>query len=216
MSFSLDEEVRLYTIKAEREKYETLATLFGILTSIHYLEAAYLRDAITAAEYTPACTRLLSQYNTIMKQKVIKDEVSSVEDFMKRYRMDSSAALERVKVGVPATVEHPSGDSGLSGSETAKWVAETTESFITFMDALKLNLRAKDQLHPLLQNLVTGYARFKGSNDSEARSRLVGWLITLNGMSASETITEEQSRQLSFDVEHAYSEFFRSLGGKGT
>ncbi|KAF9266847.1 ESCRT-1 complex, Vps28 subunit [Marasmius fiardii PR-910] len=216
MSFSLDEEVRLFTVKAEREKYETLATLFGILTSIHYLEAAYLRDAITAAEYTPACTRLLSQYNTIMKQKVIKDEVPSIEEFMKRYRMDSSAALERVKVGVPATVEHPSGDSGLSGSETAKWVAETTESFITFMDGLKLNLRAKDQLHPLLQNVVTGYARFKGSNDSEARSRLVGWLITLNGMSASETITEEQSRQLSFDVEHAYSEFFRSLGGKGT
>ncbi|ESK83337.1 vps28 protein [Moniliophthora roreri MCA 2997] len=217
MSFSLDEEVRLYTIKTEREKYETLATLFGILTSIHYLEAAYMRDAITAAEYTPACTRLLSQYNTIMKQKIVRDEVgSNVEEFMKRYRMDSSAALERVKVGVPATVEHP-GDSGMSGPETAKWVAETTESFITFMDALKLNLRAKDQLHPLLQNVVTGYARFKntGQGDGEARSRLVGWLITLNGMSASETISEEQSRQLSFDVEHAYSEFFRSLSGKG-
>ncbi|EEB93508.1 hypothetical protein MPER_07820 [Moniliophthora perniciosa FA553] len=232
MSFSLDEEVRLYTIKTEREKYETLATLFGILTSIHYLEAAYLRDAITAADqdfakrYTPACTRLLSQYNTIMKQKIVRDEVgSNVEEFMKRYRkimipalpqMDSSAALERVKVGVPATVEHP-GDSGMSGPETAKWVAETTESFITFMDALKLNLRAKDQLHPLLQNVVTGYARFKntGQGDGEARSRLVGWLITLNGMSASETISEEQSRQLSFDVEHAYSEFFRSLSGKG-
>ncbi|KAL0580674.1 Vacuolar protein-sorting-associated protein 28 [Marasmius crinis-equi] len=212
MPISLDEEVRLYTIKTEREKYETLATLFGILTSIHYLEAAYLRDAVSAAE-------LLSQYNTIMKQKIIRDEVSSVEEFMKKYRMDYSAALERVKVGVPATVEHPAGsDTGLSGSETAKWVAETTESFITFMDGLKLNLRAKDQLHPLLQNVVTSYARFKGSGGAqdEARSRLVGWLITLNGMSASEMITEDQSRQLSFDVEHAYSEFFRSLGGKGT
>ncbi|KAK7040782.1 Vacuolar protein-sorting-associated protein 28 [Paramarasmius palmivorus] len=221
MSFSLDEPVRLYTIKPEREKYETLATLFGILTSIHYLEAAYLRDAVSAAEYTPACTRLLSQYNTIMKQKIVRDEVPSIEEFMKRYRMDYSAALERVKVGVPATVEHP-GDSGImSGSDTAKWVAETTESFITLMDALKLNLRAKDQLHPLLQNVVTGYARFNrgngtnvagvGTGEGEARSRLVGWLITLNGMAASETISEEQSRQLSFDVEHAYSEFFRSL-----
>ena len=130
--------------------------------------------------------------------------------------MDYSAALERVKVGVPATVEHPGGDTGASGSETAKWVAETTEvrfyrlpcrlnsrttsqSFITFMDGLKLNLRAKDRLHPLLQNVVTGYARFKGSGGAqdEARSRLVGWLITLNGMAASEMITEEQSRQVS-------------------
>jgi ESCRT-I complex subunit VPS28 len=125
------------------------------------------------------------------------------------------------------------------------------------MDALKLRLRAKDQLHPILQELMTGYARFKGSKDWEGRSRLVGWsvffarcpatfprliifrlylrrLITLNGMKASDEITEEQSRQvhprlsslvyslpsgsdsheqLLFDVDHAYAEFFRSLGG---
>jgi hypothetical protein len=88
------------------------------------------------------------------------------------------------------------------------------QSFITFMDALKLRLRAKDQLHPILQDLVTGYARFKGSKDWEGRSRMVSWyyfrvvtvfvsqwtsrLITLNAMKASEEITEEQSRQVRF------------------
>lgn len=65
------------------------------------------------------------------------------------------------------------------------------------MDALKLRLRAKDQLHPILQELVTGYARFKGSKDWEGRSRMVSWLITLNGMKASEELTDEQSRQVS-------------------
>jgi len=45
------------------------------------------------------------------------------------------------------------------------------------MDALKLRLRAKDQLHPILQELVTGYARFKGSKDWEGRSRMVGWSV---------------------------------------
>ena len=131
------------------------------------------------------------------------------------------------------------------------------QSFITFMDALKLKMRAKDQLHPILQELVTGYARFKGSKDWEGRSKMVAWciepcvsppapapcltirqrLITLNGMKASEELTEEQSRQvmfslpfgelfgrcscflirmcqLSFDIEHAYAEFFRSLSSK--
>ena len=146
--------------------------------------------------------------------------------------MDHPAALHRLQVGVPATVEH----SSEAGPETGKWVAETTQarplsvsyirslfiiissqSFITFMDALKLRLRAKDQLHPILQELVTGYARFKGSKDWEGRSKMVGWyvaislpcvnrqnheitryrLITLNGMKASEEITEEQSRQVS-------------------
>jgi VPS28 protein len=69
------------------------------------------------------------------------------------------------------------------------------------MDALRLRMRAKDQLHPILQELVTGFARFKGSKDWEGRSRMVGWLITLNGMKASEEITEEQSRQVHRVVE---------------
>jgi len=45
------------------------------------------------------------------------------------------------------------------------------------MDALKLRMRAKDQLHPILQELVTGYARFKGSKDWEGRSKMVGWYV---------------------------------------
>ena len=39
-------------------------------------------------------------------------------------------------------------------------------------------------------------------------------LIELNAMKASDEITEEQSRQMLFDIEHAYNEFFRSLSGK--
>ncbi|KAF9047179.1 vacuolar protein sorting-associated protein 28 [Hymenopellis radicata] len=208
MSFSLDEEVRLYTTNADREKYSLLATFFGIIVNLDYLERAYVRDSITAAEYSPACIRLLSQYKTMLK--LVVDEVASVEQFMSRYKMDNPAALHRIQVGVPATVEH----STEAGPETGKWVAETTQSFITLMDALKLSYRAKDQLYPYLQELVTGYARFKGSTDWEGRSKMVGWLITLNGMKASEEITEEQSRQLLFDADHAYNEFFKSLSSK--
>ncbi|KZT64405.1 vacuolar protein sorting-associated protein 28 [Daedalea quercina L-15889] len=205
---NLDEEVRPYTTNAEREKYGLLATLFGIIVALEYLERAYVRDSVTAAEYSPACTRLLSQYKTMLK--LVGDDVPSIEQFMSRYHMDHPAALHRLKVGVPATVEH----SSEAGPETGKWVAETTQNFITFMDALKLGFRAKDQLHPILQELVTGYARFKGSKDWEGRSKMVSWLITLNGMKASEEISEEQSRQLLFDIEHAYAEFFRSLSSK--
>ena len=38
--------------------------------------------------------------------------------------MDHPAALHRIQVGVPATVEH----SSEAGPETAKWVAETTQA----------------------------------------------------------------------------------------
>ena len=48
---NLDEEVRLYTTNAEREKYGLLATLFGIIVALEYLERAYVRDAVPPAEY---------------------------------------------------------------------------------------------------------------------------------------------------------------------
>lgn len=48
---SMDEEVRLYTTNAEREKYNLLGTLYGITVALDYLERAFVRDSITAAEY---------------------------------------------------------------------------------------------------------------------------------------------------------------------
>ncbi|KAI5987278.1 VPS28 protein-domain-containing protein [Pisolithus orientalis] len=183
---SLDEDVRLYTTNAEREKYSLLATFFGIVVALDFLERAYVRDSITAAE-------LLPQYMTMLK--LVKDSIPSIKEFMTRYRLDTLAALHRIKVGVPVTV-----DSSEAGPETGKWIAETTQNFITFMDALELRLRAKDQLHPILQELVTGYTR----------------LITFNGMKASEELTEEQSRQdldwLGKDMKNdKWHEFFNSV-----
>ena len=105
--------------------------------------------------------------------------------------MEQPAALHRLNVGVPATVEHSS-EATDGGSETGKWVAETTQvsssppsylfstdhqSFITFMDALKLNLRAKDQLHPFLTELMSGYSRFKGSQEWEGRAKILHWCV---------------------------------------
>ena len=54
---SLDEEVRLWSTNAEREKYESLATLYGIIVTLDYLERAYVRDSVTASQYVldPAC-----------------------------------------------------------------------------------------------------------------------------------------------------------------
>lgn len=104
--------------------------------------------------------------------------------------MDCTAAAHRLQVGVPATVEH----SGEDGPDAAKWVAETTQvsptppsssttadedaqNFITFMDALKLKLRAKDQLHPLMSDLMESYTRFKTSADSVGRPKMLQWFV---------------------------------------
>lgn len=49
-SINLDEEVKLYNNKRERQKYENLSDLFAIIVSLDYLEKAYVRDAIKEDE----------------------------------------------------------------------------------------------------------------------------------------------------------------------
>ena len=116
--------------------------------------------------------------------------------------MDHPAATHRLSIGVPATVEHASSSSSQTASERAKWVAETTQNFITFMDALKLKLRAKDQLHPLLSDLMRSYSRSgsdqvsRDADGNQVRAKLLNWLITLNQMKASDEIDEDQARQV--------------------
>lgn len=68
------EECRLYTSNAERERWESMATLFGIIVSLDALERAYVRESVSEAQYGPACTRLLAQYKTISKLVITSDE----------------------------------------------------------------------------------------------------------------------------------------------
>jgi ESCRT-I complex subunit VPS28 len=42
--------------------------------------------------------------------------------------MDNPAALHRLRVGVPATVEHATSPNNQGEAQTAKWVAETTQA----------------------------------------------------------------------------------------
>lgn len=102
-------------------------------------------------------------------------------------------------VGVPSTVEHSL--KGLSSANASqqdqrKHVAEATQHFITLMDALRLGRTAKDELQPLLNDLVTSLADISGLGDFEGKSKIITWLVELNKMRASDEISQEQTRQV--------------------
>ena len=94
---------------------------------------------------------------------------------------------------------------------TARAAAEATQHFITFLDALRLNYAAKDQLHPLLSDVITAVNNVT-QTDFEGRACIVKWLIVLNRMGAGDEIDEQQRRQMLFDVEGAYHEFYKTRG----
>ena len=55
------QEVKLFRNAREREKYDNMADLFALIQTLQCLEKAYIKDAVTAKEYTEACSKLLAQ-----------------------------------------------------------------------------------------------------------------------------------------------------------
>lgn len=232
-SVPADKEIRLYTSAKQREIYESLAELFSVIVALDKLEKAYLRDSIGSDDYTPACLRLIAQYNTLLKNETLAKEFVDLETFKRKYHLEHDRATSRLKVGVPATVEQAIEHSALPGmnnninnsnnnntsngnnnnstsNASARAVAEATGNFITLMDGLKLSFRAKDKLHPLLSNVVTSLNKVTTS-DFEGRAKIVEWLITLNALRANEEISEVQAREMIFDIDNAYKSFYTSL-----
>ncbi len=96
----------------------------------------------------------------------------------------------------------------------ASVVAEATQHFITAMDTLKLGMHDVDQLQPPLSDLLACLHRVPQlPPDFEGKAKARDWLARLNGMRASDKLEERDARQLSFDLEQAYNNFLRVLGG---
>ena len=85
-------------------------------------------------------------------------------------------------------------------------ILAATENFITFLDALRLNMVSKSSLHPLLTDVIQSVNKVT-DQDFEHRGKIIQWLITLNQMKTSEELSEEQARDLAFDMEQAYNGF---------
>ncbi len=83
------------------------------------------------------------------------------------------------------------------------------------MDALKLGMKAVDYIHPMLGDLMQSLNNVSSlPTDFEGKAKIRNWLITLNGMKASDEINEQEVRQLLFDLENANNAFYRSLSDK--
>eukprot|EP00262_Sarcandra_glabra_P021168 TRINITY_DN877_c0_g1_i1.p1 TRINITY_DN877_c0_g1~~TRINITY_DN877_c0_g1_i1.p1 ORF type:complete len:210 (-),score=22.40 TRINITY_DN877_c0_g1_i1:57-686(-) len=208
-------EVKLWNDKREREMYDNFADLFAIIKTTEKLEKAYVRDIISSSEYEPECLKLIAQFKTLTSS--LKETIPSVERFVETYKMDCPAALNRLIVsGVPATVEHRSASSS-SMNTSAATVAECVQNFITAMDSLKLNMVAVDQVHPLLADLSASLNKLGIlPPDFEGKTKMKEWIARLSKMGAADELTEQQARQLHFDLESSYNSFMAALPNAGS
>lgn len=228
--------------------YESLAEIYSIIAALQVLETSFLKDYVTEKEkYTSTALRLISQYQIIIRDldedKQKRDFLSSLFDrpnlqldsedgrflhfFTSKYDLHAALAVKRLKVGLPATIEHltnpmlqPDSTSGRNTPSKAggRLVAQATGNFITCMDALKLNYKTKYQLHPLLSKLVISLNELHSSPDDggnaiefTGKSKLVNWLIKLNNLLDSEELSQQDIDSFLEDLDTAYKGFFTSL-----
>ncbi|CAO1306926.1 unnamed protein product [Diamesa hyperborea] len=200
MQSELYEEVKLFRHAREREKYDNMADLFALVATLQNLEKAYIRDCVTPQEYTAACSKLLVQFKVAFKL-IQGDEYPNIDTFVKKFRLDCPAAMERIKEDRPITIRDDKGN-------TSKCIADIVSLFITIMDKLRLEIKAMDELHPELRDLVDTMNRLSLIPENfESKEKVRSWLTTLNSMQASDELTEGQVRQLLFDLESAFAAF---------
>lgn len=175
--------------------------------------------------------------NNMLNQKLLNDLSNFLPLFTEKYSLDSPLASKRIETGVPATIEHfhthvsssshhmESNSSlataptsgGNTNNKSARLIAETTGNFITCMDALKLNYRTKEHLHPLLSELVVSLNDLVNNDDNEkgiefqGKSKLVNWLIKLNNFQDNQELTSEEIEAFLNDLDYAYKNFYVSL-----
>jgi len=206
---SLTEFPKLYADTRQRRKYEDLADFFAIVKVTEHLERAYIKSAISQDEYTKACKKLISQFKTSELALLNGKTITNTAAFMNEFQMDCPLATERLlNTGVPATTLHSTQATAPAGAV----IAETTQVLITCMDALKLEQRAVDDIHPLVSDVMSSITKVPNlPKDFEGLDKLKEWLETLNKMRATDEIDDDQARQLTFDLDMIYGAFHRWL-----
>ncbi|RBQ71489.1 hypothetical protein VDGD_01093 [Verticillium dahliae] len=131
-------------------------------------------------------------------------------------QLEVPRATERIRVGMPSTTVTASSGSAPAqapapGNTTSgALILEATQEFITFLDAVKLGLLSKDQLHPLLSDVIQSVNKVT-DRDFDNRGKIVQWLITLNQMKATDELSDEQAREIEMDIQQAYQGFKSTL-----
>lgn len=223
------QEVKLSTTNAERDLNDSLAEIYSIIITLDALEKAYLKDSITEADYTGTCSRLLKQYKSNLANETVARAFGDLDSFAKEwqvrhgschydcavlmcFQMECPRAIERLRVGIPATVEQGSSHNAAQQGDfaDATLVVNATETFITLLDAIKIGLVEKDTLHPLLVEIIQAVNKVT-DKDFDSKGKIVQWLITLNQMRAAEKLNDEQAREFEFDMQSAYHGFKSTL-----
>lgn len=197
------EEVKLFRLPSERERFDNMADCYSLINTIQQLEKAYIKDAVTSKEYTAACSKLLTQYKAAFKQ--IDKEFGTPDQFLKKYRLECRAALDRIRDDRPITIKDDKGN-------THACIAEIVSSFITICDRLRMGQKSMDDLLPDLRELHETILRLTILPPTyEGSKRVKTWIDKMSTMNASDQLDDDQARQMTYEMDTSLNEFNKIL-----
>jgi ESCRT-I complex subunit VPS28 len=194
---------------AEKRDASMQAELFSIMVTMEHLEGAFVKNLVSNDVYEEHCRQIVTQFKTL--QKALSRQVPDVAEWMQQQGLECPLAKERLLgTGVAATMLHATG-STTTGKEQALAIHSTTEHFITCKDSLDVGYKECLDLLPLIRDLQQSIVSITNMPQLAGMERITNWLVTLNNMRASESLTEDQIKQLKLDLELAYTSFSRWL-----
>eukprot|EP00483_Globobulimina_turgida_P000251 UN00251 len=214
MASEMKQQLEKVDLSKEKQKYNKLADLYSIIITVEHLEIVWARGCCEDEAYTQQCQKLITRYKSILP--TIDAYYPKIGDFFKEYCPDCHAARNRlVNIGVPATTFHGSSQNKLNDAKGLQLtIAQTVQYFITTVDGLQLSLKAVDEIHPHLKDLMESVNKVTTlPPDHVAKTKVQQWLIKLNQMKASDELSDDDIRQMTFDLENAYSGFVKFLQG---
>ena len=186
---------------------DDLANLYSVIRTVDTLERAFTNGLVAADEYEKNLNQFLTQYNVI--KTALKDDYPDIEKFIDENDMDVAFAKARLLGAQVAATRIYHGDSNKA---EVVHILEAGQHFVTLVDSLKLELVHVDDILPLVRELSTALAGIPSlSANFESKEIVNSWLSKLNQMKASDKISVEDTRQMSLDLDNAYSVFHRAV-----
>jgi ESCRT-I complex subunit VPS28 len=187
---------------------DDLANLYSVIRTVDTLERAFTNGTVQTDEYEKNINQLMTQFNVI--KTALKDEYPDIEVFIDEYDMDVAFAKARLfGTQVAATRIYHGSDS--SKPEVVH-ILEAGQNFVTLVDSLKLDLVHVDDILPLLRELSDSLSAIPSiSANSEVKQTVASWLAKLGQMKASDKLESDETRQMSLDLDTAYSSFHKAV-----
>ena len=179
-----------------------------MIRTVDTLERAFTNGLLSPDEYEKNINQLMTQFNVI--RTAIKEEYPDIEKFVDEFDMDVPFAKARLfGAQIAATRIH-------HGTESSRpevlHILEAGQNFVTIVDSLKLELVHVDDIIPLLRELSDSLSGIPSiSANSEVKGAVNNWLSRLNQMKASDKLESEDTRQMSLDLDTAYSAFHKAV-----